>query len=93
MVLDMENSETEETPEAAEAPKNVGGRPSIPNLTTKLCHLDADDLEEFKRRYKGRVREDGTKDSVDAALRRLMRSHLEELAKEELWAQQKEKSS
>lgn len=78
----MENSN-----DSTEPGKNPGGRPSIPGLTAKLCHLDADDLEWAKERYKGKLRPDGTKDSVDALLRRLLRAHREEIENEEIIAQ------
>lgn len=79
----MENSDND-----TEQEKNPGGRPRIPGLTPKLCHLDADDLEWAKERYKGKVRPDGTKDSVDALLRRLLRAHREHEENEEIiaWA-------
>jgi hypothetical protein len=77
----MKNPETEE--------KRTVGKPKIAGLVDKLLHLDAEDCAWFMTRYKSRTLPDGTKDSFSAAIRRLMRSHREEVEKEDLYAASK----
>lgn len=76
----MENSE-----------KRGVGKPSIPGLVQKAVHFDEKDLAEFTAYYKGRLLPDGTKDSVSAALRRLMRADLERIENEAIIAQARAK--
>ncbi len=72
----MENSEEKRGP----------GKPAIPGLVQKAVHFDESDLAAFAAYYKGRLLPDGTKDSVSAALRRLMRTDLERIENEAIIA-------
>ena len=79
----MKNSETETLE------KRSVGKPAIPGLVQKAVHFDEADLAAFTAHYKGRLLPDGTKDSVSAALRRLMRADLERIENEALLAEAK----
>ncbi|WP_395089269.1 hypothetical protein [Armatimonas sp.] len=80
----MNNPEAEN-----EAAKRPVGKPPIPGLVQKAVHFDEKDLAAFTAHYKGRLLPDGTKDSVSAALRRLMHADLERIEKDALYAQKK----
>jgi hypothetical protein len=69
--------------------KRTVGKPKIEGLIDKLLHLDAEDCAWFMARYKSQTLPDGTKDSMSAAIRRLMRAHREEQEKNDLYAAQK----
>ncbi len=80
----MENSEKRTAEE-----KRTVGKPKIDGLQKVLLHLDAEDCAWFVERYKSKPLPDGTKDSMSAALRRLMRAHREEVEKDDLYAASK----
>jgi hypothetical protein len=82
----MNNSETE--PE-----KRGPGKPQIEGLTTRSFAVDADDYAWFMARYKGELLPDGTKNNINRVIRRLMRSHREEVEKNDLYAASKKGSS
>lgn len=75
----MENSEQKE--------EKTVGRPKIEGLVQKAVHYDEADLAVFTAYYKGRLLPDGTKDSVSAAVRRLMRADLERIENEAIIAE------